>query len=197
MPILGVIASSKFTSTEGAELISTQSVSGTNTVTFSNLNTYTQYDHLEFHWNLNSTAGLYLRMRFNGDSSASNNYISKNTINNYNTSAVAVVTAGDYPGGNTSGNRTDNAPLPRVADQSPAVTTGFVLIPMFNQAVWHSYLSYAGGSRYVGAGSNSPYREDFGGQWNQATAITSVTLYMNASSWTTGSTISLYGWRNT
>jgi hypothetical protein len=198
MPILGVIASSRLTTVpDGAELISTQNVSGVGTVTFSSLNTYTQYDHLELHWNLNTTAGLYLRMRFNGDTGGSSDYIAKNTIANYNGSNNAVVSAGDYPGGNTSANRIGDAPLPRTADATPGVTTGYCLLPMFNASLWHSYLAQGGGARYVGGQANAPYVETFGGQWAQATPITSLRFYMNSNTWSTGSTVSLYGWRNT
>lgn len=120
---------------DGAELISTQSVSGVGTVTFSGLGAYTQYDHLELHWNLNTNAGLYLRMRFNGDAGGTTDYIAKNTITYYNSSGNPVVTAGDYPGGNTSANRIGEAPLPRVPDDIPYACAGYVLLPMFNSSL--------------------------------------------------------------
>jgi hypothetical protein len=198
MPILGTIASSRLTTVpDGAELISTQDVSGVGTITFSSLNTYTQYDHLELHWNLNTTAGLYLRMRFNGDTGGTTDYIAKDTITNYTSGSSPAVSSGDYPGGNTSGNRIGDAPLPRVSDASPGVTVGYCLLPMFNASLWHSYLAQGSGARYVGGSANSPFVETFGGQWNQATPITSIRFYMNSGSWSTGSTVSLYGWRNT
>ena len=196
MEIIGVIASSRLTAApEGAQLISTQAINNLNTITFSNLNTLTQYDHLELHWNINSTIGFFQRMRFNGDSS--NNYIAKQLIGFTNTSGASVL-ASDFPGGNSSANRTTDAPLPRLADASPGVTVGYVFIPMFREAVWHSYLSQAGGSRYQGNASDQTFAEFSHGQWNQATAITSLTFFMNTSStWGPGSTLSLYGWRNT
>ena len=183
MPILGVIASSKLTAAaEGAELISTQDVSGVGTINFNNLNTYSQYKHLEFRMNLVTNAGLYMRMRFNSDSGSnytSKGFISLNTTNGND----------DYP----SGYLTSGA-LPRVADQSPSQYASITLIPYFNDTSGRKgYISYGGGGSYTGA--NVQYFEQLAGQWFSSSAITSVTLFMNANTWNTGSRISLYGWR--
>ena len=168
---------------EGAELLSTQSVSGVNTITFSNLNTYSDYDHLEFHCALSSTSNAYTRMRFNSDTSSI--YTAKGTL-----ATVNSVTSNDFPEASVS----NMAPLTRNADQANSGTYINVLVPYFNSTTRKNYLCYGGGFALTAYES---YVEIFGGQWGSTSAITSITIYMSTGSWATGSKISMYGWKNT
>jgi hypothetical protein len=178
-------AKQAFVEIDGAELLATQSVAGVSTITFSNLNTYSAYDHLEIHAALSTTSGVYNRMRFNSDSSSI--YTAKGTI-----ATSGGVTSNDYPGSSTL----DNAPLPRNADQTTSANYFSVIIPYFNNtSATKNYLSYGGGFHYIA--TNEPYFENMAGHWGSTSAITSITFYMASGTWLTGSKMSLYGWRNT
>ena len=177
-------AKQAFVEPDGAELLATQSVAGVSTITFSNLNTYSAYDHLEIHAALSTTSGVYNRMRFNNDSSSM--YNAKGTI-----ATSGGASNNDYPSG-----ALNEAPLPRNADQATSANSFTCFIAYFNSTTQNKgYLSYGGGFHYIA--TNEPYVENMSGSWGRTDAITSITIFMNSGTWLTGSKISLYGWKNT
>lgn len=191
MPIpIGVLAQAGAGAgvTPGFELLETTLItSDTASVTFSNLNNYSNYKHLQIRMVTQLTTSgsgstVYTLLRFNGDSA--NNYFhhwiqvdnGSNTTGGRSSSTANAI----YAGTNTCIFGTQNNNM---------YAAGF--IDIFDFGVSTKYKTIKAMSM---ADQNSDDEGDFfGGTWMNTAAITSISLIPASLSFRTGSRVSLYG----
>lgn len=176
MPIpLGILAAAGFRPTAGGsyELIETITVGsgGAASVTFGNLNTYsTTYQHLQIRAVVQSTTGVTISMRMNGDSGS--NY----TFHRLEGNGSSVYSnAGTSRNNIAIGTSSDTGSIfsPFVAD---------ILDPY--EAKNKTVRSFA---RANGVGLYS-------GMWMNTSSLSSITIFAEAGqNWTQGSRFSIYG----
>ena len=185
--LLGTVASSVLKS--DFELIQTTLITtNTASVTFSDLNTYSQYKHLQLRITARGSqtdAATGGNIRFNGDT-ASNYYRHRIGLNDANnailSSASSSSTTIGIPNfvpaaGNTTG--VYNAAIIDILDFSSNNKTPTVRL----------FYGYAG----EGAGTNARELTLSSGHWNSTASITSIFMNLNNGDFVTGSRFSLYG----
>ena len=180
MPILGVVASSRLTSSSSYESIASSVVSGVSSVSFSSIPQ--TYQHLELRWStVGSTGGAGLFLRFNEDTSG--NY-TRNVIFGVSGSGVTTSTG---------------------VGSSAGASSFYVTVWMdglndsFSDAALINVYDYSSTSKYktawgqVGQTRSASRNEHnvTGGSWLNNSAVTSISL--TPSSGTITGTFSLYG----
>jgi len=167
--------------------IATQSVSGTGTVTFSNLNTYTGYDHLEVrYFAKDNRSPVYsgLGVRFNGDTGA--NYwwyfpdvsTTVGSFGIYNDDASTYGYVGNIPGNSASSN----------------YAGGWFTVFNYQDTDKWKTVQGLGGYCSAGDGSYQGFLTQYSVIWKNNAAVTSMTVFSNtASTFQSGTRISLYG----
>jgi len=180
MHVLGTIASSKPTAVANSfESIATISLSGLSTATFSSIPT--TYKHLQIRGigRSNGTTGSVVGLRFNSDTA--NNY-QKTYINSSGSSLVAgAPSAASYADiGVTATSITG------------ASTFGVFLADIYNYRST-SQFKHLFANTGIEPNSTSGGTYQYSNYWSSTSAITSITVIIDANAFDTNSTIALYG----
>lgn len=169
------------------ERIETVSIVGSSTssLTFSNLNTYTQYRHLQIRFTARSTGTLFtgfMQMRANADSAA-----------NYATHFLRGNGTNVASNGFTGETRFFSLHLPNASDTANIFAAGVIDVLDFASANKNTTVRMLS-ALDDGDVSNVPTVRLSSGLWNNTAAVTSLTIFME-NAFTAGSRFSLYGVR--
>jgi hypothetical protein len=189
MPIpLGVLAVAGAGAAAGGpafDLLATTTASGSPTsITFSNINTYTAYKHLQIRWtcrfdSTSTSRGLDLRMNGDGGSNYSGHYLQ-----------------GEGPAGVSSAAFTNQGKI-RLGEAPGTNLSDFFASGYFDILDFSSTTINKTTKAFYGmAESNSPFWRIglYSGVWRNTSAITSLSMQAdNGVAFITGSRFSLYG----
>lgn len=177
--LLGILNSqTAATSVAGFDLLETSLITtSTSSVTFSNLNTYSQYKHLQLRITARQGFGNLL-MTFNSDTGS--NYASHRLISSGTLSSGASTSASSIVLGQVA-----------TTSQTTNVFASFVVdILDFSSTNKNTTIRSLGG--VVDTGTSYSWVEFRSGLWNNTSAVTSLTIGNNGNL-VSGSRISLYG----
>lgn len=170
----GILASSGGGAAGAYDLLETTLVTGTpSSVTFSNLNTYSQYKHLQIRQVLQGADGTNYNIQFNSDTGS--NYAFHFLYGTGSTVASSAATSQTY----IRGRKTNSSYGANVFSAS------IVDILDFNNTSKNTttrHLDEGAGLIWFGSGF-----------WNNTAAVTSITISPAAGTWNSGCRFSLYG----
>ena len=184
--LLGILNSQVEATAAGAfDLLETTVLgSTTTTVTFSNLNNYSDYKHLQIRMSVrDATSGTgqdSLRIRLNSDTASNYTHAyfrgtGSAGQSNYSTSQTSITIALSF--------------IPRSGETSQAFGSGILDILNFGSSTNKTTVRLFAGSYPGQVGSGW-------GHWNTTDAVTSITLSEGSTNgFISGSRFSLYGWK--
>jgi hypothetical protein len=164
------------------QFIEEQTPTGTGTVTFSALGTYT---HLRVLYTARSTGAVTsttVDLRFNGDTGA--NYDRQNI-----TGAATTASAAESLGQTTMN---QVGAVPGSSATASYAGSGEILIYNYRDTTFFKRVTSTF-SFQTGTASGAISTRTMGGNWRSAAAITSLSLILNSGNWDTGSKFTLYG----
>ena len=179
MPIpLGILAVAGAGAAGGGsfDLLETVTPTGTTTLTFTGLDTYTQYKHLQIRFTHQNATPTFSQLQVRLNSDTGSNYARHALFGDGSTVQSTANTSATFMQAGGSSN---------TANQ---FTAGVIDILDFSSSSKNTTIRALSGYP-----TGSPRIWFFSGFWNNTAAVTSITLLDSAANFATGSRFSLYG----